>query len=307
MEEIEFSRELVKIMDKPILQKVLKKADTQGFRVQGFDKNVWKAPASMVNVALAKRRRDGKYQCRILLECLAGLEGDSIEINLAREWLKDGEDRGEAEKKLLEEISHKLVEKNTRTGEIKEGTPNYTDEKVDKNVDIVSQQHNRIKKLQKTIQDLRILADEYKKGMENLQKEKAKLEKKYEEEQKKNEKLVENIERLERDNDEYQQQLCQKNENINYYKKIFEKAPRMVCFSKKKIDNDIFPFQNIEQIREWKNEFVDEIEWKRYKEVWIVESDFTYPEVMSIKKAANGRVVCARNLKSLIGKVGGIM
>ena len=75
----------------------------------------------------------------------------------------------------------------------------------------------------------------------------------------------------------------------------------------KKIDNEIFPFQNIEQIREWKNKFIDEIEWKRYKEVWIVESDFSYPEVRNIKKMASGKVVCARNLKSLIGKVGGIM
>lgn len=307
MEELEFSRELVKMVDKAILQKALKKAGTQGFRVQGFDKSVWKAPVAMVNVALARRERGGKYQCRILLECLAELEEESVETNLARKWLKDGGERDEAEKKLLEAVSYKQVEKNTGISEIKEVITNNTDEKKDKNDNVVSQQQKRIKKLQITIQDLRISADNYKREIEYLQREKTKLEKRCKEEQKKNEKLVEDNERLEMKIDEYQQQLFQKNEDINHYKKIFEKVPKIVCFSKKKIDNEIFPFQNIEQIREWKKDFVDEIEWKRYQEVWIVESDFSYPEVMNIKKMASSKVVCACNLKSLIRKVGGIM
>lgn len=309
MEELEFSRELVKISDKSILEKALKKAGSQGFTVQGFDKNVWKAPAAKVNSSLEKRKRGGKYQCRILLECLAGLQEEHIEIELARKWLENDEERAEAEKKLLEIVLYKKAEKNIETTEMKEVISNDSDgkhEKNEKNIEIMSQQKKRIDKLQKTLQDLRIVADNYKKEMETLHKERKKLTQKYEEEQKKNERFLENIEELKMQIGDYQQQLSQKNELINYYKRKFEKVPHVACFSKKRIDIEIFPLHNIEQIKEWKNDFENEIEWKSYQEIWIVESDFSYPEVINIKRMANGKVVCARNLKSLIEKVGGI-
>ncbi len=306
MEELEFSRELVKISDKSILQKALKKAGAQGFRVQGFDKNVWKAPVVMVNSSLEKRKRGGKYQCRIILECLAGLEEGNIESELARKWLKNGEERVEAEKKLLETALYREAEENTANVEIEKAISNDSDGKNDKNIEMLSQQKERINKLQKTIQDLRITADNYKKEIETLHKERKKLTRKYEEQQKRNEELTENIEKLKIQIGEYQQQLSLKDEEINYYKQRFEKAPHIVCFSKKKIDIEIFPLHNIDQIKEWKNEFINEIKWKDYQEIWIIESDFSYPEVLSIKKMSNGKVVCARNLKSLIEKVGGV-
>lgn len=310
MEELEFSRELVKISDKSTLQKALKKAGAQGFKVQGFEKNVWKAPVVMINSSLERRKRGGKYQCRIILECLAGLEEENIECELARKWLKNGEERVEAEKKLLETALYREAEKNTDENmtnvEIKKVISNDSDGKSDKNTEMLSRQKERINKLQKTIQDLRIAADNYKKEIETLDKERKRLIRKYEEQQKRNEGLIENIEKLEMQIGDYQQQLSQKDEEINYYKQKFEKAPHIVCFSKKKIDVEIFPLHNIEQIKEWKNEFINEIKWKDYQEIWIVESDFSYPEVLSIKKMTNGKVVCARNLKSLIEKVGGV-
>ncbi|MBD5448923.1 MAG: hypothetical protein HDR28_01945 [Lachnospiraceae bacterium] len=309
MEELEFSRELVKILDKRILQMTLKKAVTQGFTVQGFNKNVWMAPVAIVNAAFEKRKRGGKYQYKIFLECLAGLEEDNVGINLAKKWLKNGEERAEAEKKLLELMSYKRKEKNIKIDEVKEAVSNGTSEKNGKkseNVDVIIQQQERIRKLQNTVQEFRISTDNYKKEIEHLQKKSNKLERRYEEERKRNNELLEEIEKLEKQIGVYQQHLAQKEEKIIYYKEIFEKAPKIICFSKKKIDNQIFPFQKIEQKDEWRNEFAAEIDWQTYQEVWIVESDFSYPEVMDIRKMADGKVVCARNLKSLITKVGGI-
>lgn len=309
MEELEFSRELVKLLDKHILQKALKKAGTQGFTVQGFDKNVWRAPVTMVNAALERKKRGGKYQYRIFLECVAELEEDNAEIDLARKWLKNGEERAEAEKNLLEHMSYKQEGKNVKVDKLEEIITKDTREKNGKNkenVDVIIKQQERIRKLQNTVQELRISADNYKNEIEHLQKKSNKLEKRYEEEQIKNNELLEKVERLENQIVEYQQLLVQKEEKINYYKGILEKAPKIVCFSKKKIDNELFPFKKIEQVCEWKNEFVDEIEWEKYQEVWIVESDFSYPEVMKIREKSNRKVVCARNVKSLIEKVGGI-
>lgn len=312
MEELEFSRELVKILDKHILQKTLKKAITQGFTIQGFNKNVWKAPVTIVNAALEKRKRGGKYQYTIFLECLAGLEEDNLGINLAKKWLKNGEERTEAEKKLLEFMSYKQEEKNIKVDEIEEVVSNDIEEKIEKNsenVGVIIQQQARIKKLQNTVQEYRISIDNHKKEIERLKKKNNKLEKGYEEEQIKSNKLREEAERLKKQIGEYQHQLIQNEEKINYYKGILDKAPKIICFSKKKIDIEIFPFRKIEQMGEWRNEFADEIGWEKYQEVWIVESDFSYPEVMDITniiKKVNGKVVRAHNLKSLIAKVGGI-
>ncbi len=277
MEELEFSRELVKILDKPTLQKALKRAGSKGFTVQGFDKNVWKAPTMKVNSSLDKRKRGGKYQYQILLECLASLEEDSTEIELARKWLNNVEEREEAEKKLIEIRDSKKDKESIETNETKEVISGGVDEKNNKNVDVISQQKKRIDKL--------------KKG--------------YKEEQEKNEKLIEDIKELEKEIDGYQRQLSQKDEDIDYYKRKFEKLPHVICFCAKKIDVEMFPQYYIQQVREWKNEFVDEIEWKKYQKIWIVESDFSYSEVTNIKKMANGKVVLARNLKSLMEKVGG--
>lgn len=305
MEELEFSRELVKILDKSILQKVLKRAGSQGFTVQGFDKNVWKAPAMKVNSSLGKRKRGGKYQYQILLESLASLEEDSAEIELARKWLMNGEKRVEAEKKLVEVRDSKQVKEIAESNEIKEVISSVIDEKNNENIDVISQHKKRIEKLKKTLQEHRALADRYKKEIGDLQKEKTKLEKRFKEEQEKNEKLIEDINEFEKRIDGYQKQLYQKDEDINYYKKKFEKLPHVICFCAKKIDIEMFPLYNIEQVREWRNEFVDEIEWKGYQKIWIVESDFNYSEVVEIKKMAKGKVVAARNLKSLMEKVGG--
>lgn len=177
------------------------------------------------------------------------------------------------------------------------------------NIDVIIQQQARIRKLHNTVQEYRISIDNYKKEVEHLKKKNNKLEKRCEEEQIKGNKLLEEVERLEKQLGEYQQQLIQNEEKINYYKEILDKAPKIICFSKKKIDIEKFPFRKIEQMGEWRNEFTDEIEWEKYQEVWIVESDFSYPEVMDITKIikkVNGKVVRAHNLKSLIAKVGGI-
>ena len=100
MEELEFSRELVKISDKSILQKALKRAEAQGCVVQGF-KNSFSAPVSIINASLGKRKRGGKYQSTIFLESLAGLEESRKEVNLARGWFGNEKQREKAQEELL--------------------------------------------------------------------------------------------------------------------------------------------------------------------------------------------------------------
>ncbi len=73
----------------------------------------------------------------------------------------------------------------------------------------------------------------------------------------------------------------------------------------RKIDEEVFPFYNIEWIGEWNNDYVKTIDWIKYREIWIAESDFSYSETKTIKSMAKGKVIIARNTNMLIAKVGG--
>ena len=254
MGEIDFSKKIIKILDTNILQMIIKKAVTKGFTVQGFAKNVWMAPEALICAAL-ERKKKGKYQSSIFLEALNETEVDDEIVNLAKNWLRDKDERDEIERKI-EQISLKKIEKKEKRIIIEEKNEQENIEKK-KNQNYekdIQQLQIKNKKLQNTIQDLRIGGEDYQKEISRLQKEKGKLERQVEEKIYENKKmedeisgLKENIRKL-----EYELDLC-KQENINY-QEIFERAPKVLCFSKKDINKDIFQFYNVEQLYKWSYE-----------------------------------------------------
>ena len=86
--------------------------------------------------------------------------------------------------------------------------------------------------------------------------------------------------------------MC-KQENINY-QEIFERAPKVLCFSKKDINKDNFPFYNVEQLYKWSDECEETIKRDKYKEIWIIEKDFSYSEVMKMKRLPCDKIVLKR-------------
>ena len=305
MGEIDFSKKIIKILDTNILQMIIKKAVTKGFTVQGFAKNVWMAPEALICAAL-ERKKKGKYQSSIFLEALNETEVDDEIVNLAKNWFRDKDERDEIERKI-EQISLKKIEKKEKRIIIEEKNEQENIEKK-KNQNYekdIQQLQIKNKKLQNTIQDLRIGGEDYQKEISRLQKEKGKLERQVEEKIYENKKmedeisgLKENIRKL-----EYELDLC-KQENINY-QEIFERAPKVLCFSKKDINKDNFPFYNVEQLYKWSDECEETIKRDKYKEIWIIETDFSYSEVMKMKRLPCDKIVLKSNIKSLIEKVGG--
>lgn len=256
MGELEFAKKILKILDTNILQMTIKKAVTQGFAVQGFTKNVWLAPETMIIAALEKKKR-GKYQSSIFLEALSGLSKENEAVVLAKKWMQNGEARVEAENEIQQIQTCKIEQKrkilNTEIKEKQDDSAKENDENDEK---IEQQQQLRIKKLQSTIQDLRIGTENQQKKVIRLQKENAKLEKRIEEKEELNVKLSNQIEDLKEEIKQLEKKFnMSKQENLNY-QEIFKKVPRVICFSKKTIDKKIFPFHNIEQLYEWKDEYI---------------------------------------------------
>ena len=305
MGEIDFSKKIIKILDTNILQMIIKKAVTKGFTVQGFAKNIWMAPEALICAAL-ERKKKGKYQSSIFLEALNETEVDDEIVNLAKNWLRDKDERDEIERKIEQIILKKIQKKEKRIIIEEKNEQENIEKKKNQNYEKdIQQLQIKNKKLQNTIQDLRIGGEDYQKEISRLQKEKGKLERQVEEKIYENKKmedeisgLKENIRKL-----EYELDLC-KQENINY-QEIFERAPKVLCFSKKDINKDNFPFYNVEQLYKWSDECEETIKRDKYKEIWIIETDFSYSEVMKMKRLPCDKIVLKSNIKSLIEKVGG--
>ena len=305
MGEIDFSKKIIKILDKNILQMIIKKAVSKGFTVQGFTKNVCMAPETLICAAL-ERKKKGKYQSSLFLDALNETEIDDEIVNLAKKWLKDKDERDEIERKI-EQISIEKTEKKKKEVIIEEKSL-QTDIKKEENENYkkeIQQLQAKNKKLQSTIQDLRIGVDNSQKEILRLQKEKGKLEKQIEENECKNSELKdeichlkEDIKKLERELDLYKQK------NLDY-QEIFKKAPKVICFSKKDINKDNFPFYNVDQLKQWSDECEETIKKNAYKEIWIIETDFSYSEVVKMKQLPCEKIVLKSNIKTLIEKVGG--
>ena len=168
MGEIEFSKKIIKILDTNILQMIIKKAVAKGFTVQGFTKNVWMAPEALICAAL-ERKKKGKYQSSIFLDALNEIEVDDAIVDLAKKWLMDKEQRSEIEQKI-EQISLKKTEKKNKELIIEEKNEPEDIEK-EKNEDYekeIQQLQMKNKKLQNTIQDLRIGGEDYQKEILRL-------------------------------------------------------------------------------------------------------------------------------------------
>lgn len=152
---------------------------------------------------------------------------------------------------------------------------------------------------------MRIGVDNSQKEILRLQKEKGKLEKQIEENECKNSELKDEIGHLKEDIKKLERELdLYKQKNLDY-QEIFKKAPKVICFSKKDINKDNFPFYNVDQLKQWSDECEETIKKNAYKEIWIIETDFSYSEVVKMKQLPCEKIVLKSNIKTLIEKVGG--
>lgn len=263
------------------------------------------APETLICAAL-ERKKKGKYQSSLFLDALNETETDDEIVNLAKKWLKDKDERDEIEQKI-EQISIEKTEKKKKEVIIEEKSL-QADIKNEENENYkkeIQQLQAKNKKLQNTIQDLRIGGDNSQKEILRLQKEKGKLEKQIEENECENSELKDEIGHLKEEIKKLERELAlYKQENLAY-QEIFKKAPKVLCFSKKDINKDNFPFYNVDQLKQWSDECEETIKKNEYKEIWIIETDFSYSEVVKMKQLPCEKIVLKSNIKTLIEKVGG--
>lgn len=304
MKEVEFARELLKRMDENIFQMTMRKAATKGFIVQGFTRKLGSAPKKLVSASFERMGRNGRYQSGMFLDALCETNEETPLAQIARKWMLSGDYQIEAEQELEQ---METEEEKRKEGVIKkeEKQEDVSLKQKKEEEEIVERQKAKIKKQQMTIQDLRIKIDNYEKEKKQLQKENRRLENRIEEEKNAYAQLKEENQRLKEKNVKFVEQIAVGEGKILNYKEIFQKAPRVLCFSKKTIDKNAFPFYNIEQLYEWNEDYETEINWRKYKQIWVIETEFSYLEVMKIKRLPCRKIVLSPNMKTLIERAEG--
>ena len=96
MGELEFAKRVLKLLDASTLQVVIKRAAMNGFTVQGFNKNIWLAPKTIIGASLGKKK-NGKFQSSIFLEAVSGLDENNQIITLVKEWVQNEDERERVE------------------------------------------------------------------------------------------------------------------------------------------------------------------------------------------------------------------
>ena len=304
--ELEFAKRVLKLLDASTLQVVIKRAAMNGFTVQGFNKNIWLAPKTIIGASLGKKK-NGKFQSSIFLEAVSGLDENNQIITLVKEWVQN-EDERERVEGAIKKIELDVPALPEVKEEVKEETIiQFSDvEKKKEDNEKSKQKQLRINKLENTIQNLRSIMEKDKKEIAHLRKENLKVKKQLEENQEKYNELKNKLESTKVECKKLMDE-CNKNEQIILqYVEVFKRAPKVLCFSKKQINKDNFPFYDVSQLSVWKDEYEQNIDWSKYREIWIIEADFNYPEVIRMKNLPCKKIILSRNVKSLIEKVGGI-
>ena len=107
MNDIEFSKKIIKLLSEEELQIAVKQATLKGLKVPGY-KNAWKAPKTQISAIMKNQVKKGVWNSGLLINAVAQMyEGDGklTITKLAKLWI-DGENTTDIERDidLLEKV-----------------------------------------------------------------------------------------------------------------------------------------------------------------------------------------------------------
>lgn len=316
MDTTEFSARLIRILNEKELRETLKKSIAQGFSVQGF-KNPWKAPRSTIIKCMEQKDRDGKYYYMTILEIISSLvdsenDNEISSSSLVKQWLNNNKILNEKIENDLTILEDKYKAYNTKKEQI------VSNDSI-KEVNVLHQnklgQANRIlqeknialqeknKTLQSTIQSNKIEISNLEKVISKLQKENQKLDKEF------NKTKIDmdtyNIHKVEtrqklNESNKYNLLLLDQIEELKKYK---ECAPKIICFIKTRVQDSDFGGYDITYVKEWNDNYKENLENNQYDEIWIIHTGFSYSDITEIKTYASCKVKEFLNITQLKNKM----
>lgn len=328
MNELELTRALYLQLAEEEQRLVVKRAAEKGFVVDGFSKNVSKAPPRAVCACMAKRaRRGGKYPYQLVLGAMAErrkINEENIIYNLAGEWMK-GEYTHAGVEEYLKNLTHdkkepdSAAEKSEPEIKLQEQEQNQRQE-PDSEAEVLKKEIQRLeqelttvkeknKKYKNTIQENKIEIDNLQKNI--LRQEKAKdrlfrqigeLEHQIEQIQAQKQEEITRREMTEQRTIALGEQIETLMEQIKELELYRKHAPKLLCIAKTKNKIDI-PGYDIKMVHEWDEMTKDEAVNGGYLEVWLVQKQFPYHLVSEMSECIGKRLRQFLTMEDLINTV----
>lgn len=299
VDDLEFCSRLIKILTNEERERSLKIAEADGFVVQGFSKDITRAPVSYIIKALQKQSKKRNAQCIIMITAIAETRSTSFNqistnngefspLLAAQLWIEKDEEKKERALTILKKIEE------LRKIEVKEeaiGSASNSKILLEKtaltkdNLDFKEENihlREKLKILQFKIQGYKIQIGDFENKIQKLNKDIDKQQKCFKELNEHNVELNKQIMILQ--NGILEKNCCieELKEKIMHLEKYEQKAKSVLCFSRKDIVEDEFPQYKITVIHEWQDKYKENISWNNYDSVWIVTKDFPYSDICTI-------------------------
>lgn len=328
MNELELARALYQQLAEEDQRIVVKRAAEKGFVVDGFSKNVSKAPPRAVCACMAKRaRRGGKYPYQLVLGAMAErrkLDEENVIYHLAGEWMK-GEYTHAGVEEYLKKLTHDKKEPDNTTekseSEIEPQAQEQNQKQEENNeIETLNKEIQRLeqelttakeksKKYKNTIQENKIEIDNLQKNI--LRQEKAKdrlfrqigeLEHQMNQIQTEKQEEIRRREMIQRQAVALEEQIKTLMEQIKELELYRRHAPKLLCIAKTKNKIDI-PGYDIKMVREWDETTKEDAVNGDYLEVWLVQKQFPYHLVSEMSECIGKRLRQFLTMEDLINTV----
>lgn len=305
----EFVERILKVLNEQEYERVLKIAASNGFTVNGFSKDITKAPISLVIRELNSRvKKKEQSKTSIIIRALASIPTDKnsgdydkrpIEAGIL--WKEKIEDKKIRAIEILEELEktrqkkEKNEVKNEEISDCKEIRNCENDDQMKQKL------REKIKQLQYKLQGLKIENENINKKYTDL----AKLYEKINSEKKdiieERDKQLLNIASIQNDLDNEKELNKKMKEKITYLSKFEPDKLKILCFSKDNIDKQKFSTYEIDTVNWCSSNEIDNIEWSIYDRIWIITKDYTYNDICAISEKSQCKIEKYFNINKISG------
>lgn len=310
MNDLEFTKKVIGVLNEAEVQKVLKKAITHGMVIPGFSKNPAKAPKQTIMMSLSQRSK-GEYYYAIILKVMYEFANNEFADNQRFLFVKRWRDNKSEHEKIEEELGQLIEYMKSENSETADTTIVAEEDRNVKLKDVerelvkkITVLQERNKKLQASIQRKKIEADNLNKNFQKAQKENEKQKTEIN-------KLEQQIVELEMSREVLRKEIFEKNsciknllEQIEELSKYREHAPKILCFLKTKEEIN-FEGCDVTIADRWDLEVKESLAQVVFDEIWYVHKGFQYGDFIEMKENFTCRIQEFTNAQQLVEYIGG--
>ncbi len=313
MNELEFVKELIALLNEGDKRNIIKQAVSKGFEVHGFSKTPYNAPKNIINSSLTRRNKKNVSNYFLILDVINKFPLEQAEdktlIEFAKNWInsKDDKERNSIEieiKRYCQGTDGIQATDSKNFDDMDVCTDNINNEDETQTEfeqkNIILQKKN--KELKEKLKSSKIELDNLRKDLNICMKEERKQLLEIERLQQLAEEYSINKNELEeklKESRNYSVNLLSQVELLSHYK---DKALKIACFVQNSQGLQLDGY-NITFFEQWNKYIKENTDFDSYSEVWYVHEGFNYNCFLEVKKYFKCNTKEYMTVKKLISEV----